>query len=345
MTESIQTPPARLRTESLAAPHPVLWWVGTFAGAVLGGVLLFAAWAKAIDPAAFADQIHTQGLDFLLPARAIALAALALETGLGLALLLGVRKTWVLVPATLLVVFFLGLTARAWWLAAHGLLAAGESCGCFGNLVQRTPAQAFLEDLLLLVPALAAWAGRERRPPVFPPARTAVALLGALAAVLFGWKAPALPLDDLATRLHPGLKAGEICAGEGAQRVCLDSIIPELRQGESLVVIAGLDAAGNTANTALTRNIDALNAYAGTAGNPTLWVLTAATAEQQRAFFWKWGPQFQIREAPPELLRPLYRRLPRSFQVKDGRVTRTFSGLPPLARAASSSDPSERSSK
>jgi hypothetical protein len=35
-------------------------------------------------------------------------------------------------------------------------------------------------------------------------------------------------------------------------------------------------------------------------------------------------------ETPPELMRPLYRRLPRSFLVKDGRVTRTFAGMPPL---------------
>ena len=39
------------------------------------------------------------------------------------------------------------------------------------------------------------------------------------------------------------------------------------------------------------------------------------------------------------VLRPLYRRLPRSFMVEDGKVTRTFGGLPPpLTR-------SERASK
>jgi uncharacterized membrane protein YphA (DoxX/SURF4 family) len=340
--ESTQTHTALPQTTVTSrTPRPVLWWVGTFAGAFLGGVLLFAVWAKAIDPAAFVDQIHTQGLDFLLPARAVALIALALEAGLGLALLLGLRRSWVLVPATLLVAFFLCLTGRAWWLAAHGLLSAGESCGCFGNLVQRTPGEAFWQDLMLLVPALLlAWVGRERRPPRFPTARTAVAVLGALAVVIFAWKAPELPLDDLATRLRPGLQVGGVCAGEGVERVCLDSLIPELRQGENLVVLARLDDA------ALTRSVDALNAYAGGAGNPALWVLTASTAEQQRAFFWKWGPAFQIREAPPELLRPLYRRLPRSFEVRDGRVTRTFGGLPPLARAAPPSpDNSKRSAK
>jgi uncharacterized membrane protein YphA (DoxX/SURF4 family) len=340
--ESTQTSlaqPPRPRIAALKSPRPLLWWAGTFAGAFLGCVLLFAVWAKMIDPGAFADQIHTEGLDFLIPARAVALIALALEAGLGLALLLGLRRKWVLIPATLLVAFFLSLTGRAWWLAAHGLRDAAESCGCFGNLVQRTPAQAFWQDLALLVPALLlAWVGRERRPPLFPRARTAVAVLGALAVAVFAWKAPVLPLDDLATRLRPGIQVGGVCAGEGAQRVCLDGLIPELRQGENLVVMAKLDDDG------LTKSVDALNAYAGAAGHPALWLLTSSTAEQQRAFFWKWGPRFQIREAPPELLRPLYRRLPRSFTVRDGRVTRTFAGLPPLSPAASK-DTSMRSSK
>src|SRR5215218_7797705 len=163
-------------------PSRALWWVGTFAGAFLGCVLLFAVWAKALDPSAFADQIRLEKLDFFLPAQAIALVALALETGLGLALLLGVRRKWVLVPAVLLVAFFLSLTGRAWYLAAHGLRSEAESCGCFGNLVQRSPAEAFWQDLLLLVPPLLlAFLGRERRAPLFPPVRTAVAMLGALA--------------------------------------------------------------------------------------------------------------------------------------------------------------------
>ncbi len=337
--EPTQTPLARPRNAALKPPRPLLWWVGTFAGAFLGCVLLFAVWAKMIDPGAFVAQIQTEGLDFLIPAWGVALIALALEAGLGLALLLGLRRKWVLIPATLLVAFFVFLTGRAWWLAAHGLRDAAESCGCFGNLVQRTPSQAFWQDFALLGPALLlAWVGRERRPPLFPPVRTAVAVLGALAAVIFAWKAPELPLDNLATRLRPGIQVGGVCVGEGAQRVCLDSVIPELRQGENLVVMARLDDDG------LTKSVDALNAYAGAAGQPALWLLTSSTAEQQRAFFWKWGPRFQIREAPPELLRPLYRRLPRSFTVRDGRVTRTFAGLPPLSPAVSK-DTSMRSSK
>src|SRR5919106_3344861 len=129
------------------APRPRLWWVGTVAGVLLGAVLLVAVWAKALDPAAFAEQIRMEKLDFLFSAQSVALIALALEAGLGLALVLGVRRLWVLVPAALLVAFFVSLTGRAWWLAAHGLRDEAASCGGFRNLVQRTPAQAVLQDL------------------------------------------------------------------------------------------------------------------------------------------------------------------------------------------------------
>jgi len=331
------TSTATARPDTAKAPsHALLWWLGTFAGAFLGCVLLFAVYAKTLDPGAFAEQIHGDGLDFALPAQAVALIALALEAGLGLALLLGVRRSWVLVPAVVLVAFFLALNGRAWWLAAHGL-RPDASCGCFGNLVQRTPAAAFWQDLVLLVPPLLlAFLGRDRGVPLFPPARTTVAAVGALAVVAFAWKAPELPLDDLATRLRPGVSTGEICAGSGEQRTCLDALVPELRHGRHVVVIAQLDDAK------LTQTMDALNAYASDARNPPLWLLTAATEEQQRAFFWRWGPVFQIRQTPPEMLRPLYRRLPRAFLVKDGRVTQTFAGMPPLA--ANPKTPSERSS-
>jgi uncharacterized membrane protein YphA (DoxX/SURF4 family) len=317
---------------SQAPSHPIWWWLGTFGGAFLGCVLLVAVWAKALDPAAFTEQIHAEGLDVFLPVQAVALIALALEAGVGLALLLGVRRLWVLVPATLLVAFFVSITGRGWWLAAHGLRNSSASCGCFGNLVQRTPSEAFWQDLALLVPALLlAYAGRERAPK-FPLLRTAVAVVGAVVVALFAWKSPALPLDDLATRLRPGAVTKDFCAGAGDSRICLDSIVPELKAGRHLVVMAKLD------DPQFTKAVNDLNRYAGDRHNPTLWVLSPVTPEEKRAFFWKWGPAFEIREAPQELLRPLYRRLPRSFMVEDGKVMRTFGGLPPsLIRSERSS--------
>ncbi|HXO28218.1 MAG TPA: MauE/DoxX family redox-associated membrane protein [Thermoanaerobaculia bacterium] len=340
-----------LSSPSYRPPRRLGRAIGTLGGCVLGGILLAAVWGKALDPAAFAEQIHADGLDRLLPAGVLALLALALEAGIGLALLLAVRRLWVLVPASLLVVFFLLLNGRAYWLAAHGQASAATSCGCFGNLVQRTPAEAFWQDLALLaLPLALAFVGRDREQPRLPPLRTALVALFAIAVPVFAWRAPELPLDNLATRLAPGATMSTLCAGGGsgggggrgggggggaaggsaagarAGAVCLDTVAPELDHGNHLVVLDDID------DPALARAVAGLNAYADAPGAAAVWVLTASEAKRQRLFFWRWGPTFKIVEAPPELLRPLYRRLPRSFAVQDGRVTSTFSGLPPLPR-------------
>jgi len=330
--------PDRLATVPPAS-RPRLWWVGTVAGVLLGAVLLVAVWAKALDPAAFAEQIRAEKLDFLFSAQSVALIALALEAGLGLALVLGVRRLWVLVPAALLVVFFVSLTGRAWWLAAHGLRDEAASCGCFGNLVQRTPAQAFWQDLLLLVPPLLlAFLGRDRRGPLFPPVRTAAVALSTIGVLLFAWKAPELPLDNLATRLHPGVQVSDLCAGGGKQAVCLTTVAGGLAQGDNLVLIANLD------DPALGSSMEALNAAARNPEGPKVWLLSAATPEQVTVFNFTKGPVFELVETPPELLRPLYRRLPRAFRVKDGRVTETWSGLPPVSQMAADGKAGPKSS-
>lgn len=326
-----------LDRETPVGPRPRFYWVGTIAGALLGIVFLIAVWAKALDPSGFAEQIRIEGLDFLFSAQAVALLALALEAGLGLALLLGVRRLWVLVPTVLLVAFFLFLTGRSWYMSANGLRTEAEmaGCGCFGNLVQRSPAEAFWQDLLLLVPPLGlAFLGRDRRSPLFPPLRTAAVTLGTLGIAVFAWKAPELPLDNLATRLRPGVEVDRICADQSENPLCLSTIAADLMNGEHLVVIADL------ADPAFRQSVGALNEAHNDPDGPRIWVLSAATPEQVNEFHWTQGPAFKVVETPAPLLRPLYRRLPRAFRVKDGEVVETWAGLPPLTQLASGGSPS-----
>jgi uncharacterized membrane protein YphA (DoxX/SURF4 family) len=302
--------------------------LGALAGAFLGLVFLVAAVAKALDPDAFAQQIAREGLAVLLPAGALALLAIALETALGTALLVGIRRPAVLWTALVLALFFVALTGRAYWRAAHGQLPADEAaCGCFGNLVQRSPAAAFWQDVLLLLPPAAlAFVGRDRAAarPGLP--RLATVGVATAALTLLAWRAPELPLDDLATRLRPGRSVAEICTGPaGPERVCLTTLVPELAAGRHLVVLADLEDPG------FGEAAGRLSDYALSGQGPRLWVLTSATPEEHQAFFWRHGPAFEIREAPPALLRPLYRRLPRAFLSEDGAVIETYTGLPPLA--------------
>ena len=317
--------------------------LGFLGGFILGAVLLVAAYAKLLDPLAFAEQIRLEGLDVLLSAEVVAFLALGLEAGLGLALVLGLRRLWVLIPSTLLVGFFLFLTGRTWWLESQGLLEEGSACGCFGNLVQRTPFEAFWQDLLLLgVPLLLAWVGRPPVTSAFPPVRTFLVGATTVAAVVFATQAPELPLDDLATRLKPGVEVENLCTGTGDNRICLTLVIPELTEGRHLVVMADFgeeDAAspddGDEAEGLKPRTVaeavPELNDYALRGTGPRLWVVGELTPERGNQLYWQWGPTFEMRAAPASLLRPLYRRLPRSFLVEDGEVVETFRGLPPLA--------------
>lgn len=300
--------------------------IGTLGGLLLGGVLLLAALTKALDPVLFAEVIEREGVAFLGSWTAI--AAIAVEVVLGACLVLGVRTRPVLLATLALVVFFLFLNGRAYWRFSQGLIGETEECGCFGSLVERTPAEAFWQDLALLVPALgASFLGRGRgagaRPPV---ARYAVAGLLGIAAAGFARMAPDLPLDDLATRLKPGVAVSDLCAGseDDGTRVCLDVLLPELEHGSHRVILARLD------DETLTERVDRLNEEALT-GARRLWLLTPSPGDEVQAFVWSWGPAFEVREVPGELLRPLYRRLPRSFVVDNGLVVETAPGigLPP----------------
>ncbi len=294
--------------------------LGALGGFVLGAVLLVAAWAKALDIAAFSQQIANEGLTLGLGAGLVAFMALALEVGLGVLLLSGVRRPWVLWPSTALVALFLFLTGRSYWRFAQGEEVALD-CGCFGNLVSRTPAEAFWQDLLLLVPALLlAFIAVPRG--AFPRWRTVSAGIAALAVVVFAYLAPDLPLDDLATRLKPDVQLSELCVGEDDAAVCLTDVAPELTEGEHWVVLVDLAESPETW-------VDPLNelTLAGH-GAPPL-VLTAASPEALGEFRWTWGPTFELRETPEPLLRPLYRTLPRSFLSRDGVVVLTSPGLPP----------------
>ncbi len=291
---------------------------------VLGVVLLVAAATKAIDPVAFSEQIHAEGLDFLLPASVVALLGLAIESGLGLALFLGLRRLFILLPTLALVVFFLFLTGRTYWWSLQGI-EIEESCGCFGNLLDRSPAEAFWQDLALLaIPLTLAFIGR-RTQTRWLGGRLGIALVGAAAMTLLGWKAADLPLDDLATRLSPGTALSTLCAGDAdaGEEVCLDTLMVGLDDGDHLVVIAEL-------NDDLGQHLAELEALSEQVEGG-LWVVSSSDKEAKSVFYWQWGPTFEIvEEVPGALLRPLYRSLPRSFRVQRGEVTETWQGLPEL---------------
>ncbi len=164
-------------------------WRGTVSrlgAAFLGAILVVATVGKVGDPVLFVEQIRKEGLDFLLPAHVVALVALAVEMGLGIALLLGIRQRLVWGASALLVAFFLFLTGRNYYLVLIGERDPNYDCGCFGVFLQRSATEAFWQDLALLIPPLllAVLSPRALRTP--PAAwQTAAAAAGAAGIVIY----------------------------------------------------------------------------------------------------------------------------------------------------------------
>jgi len=162
---------------------------GRTAEVVIGAVYLLAAILKAQDINLFIGQIFAYQI-FVTPGalKVVAFSTLALETFIGLSMVLGSpwRKAVLLLSAAMLL-FFSGLIAYAW--QVHGL----TDCGCFGK-VSFTPLQAIGKNLVLLALNGLAWYGLIYRsaPPANAKKMLRVALPVLAAIVLCGYAAPQL---------------------------------------------------------------------------------------------------------------------------------------------------------
>ncbi|RMG46149.1 MAG: hypothetical protein D6718_06070 [Acidobacteria bacterium] len=281
---------------------------GYAAAAVLGCVLLLSAWTKGADPEGFAAQIVREGL---LPGSLAGFAAVlvvALEAGLGAALLAGRLVPPVLAAGTALMGAF-------WLLAGWQFFVPPDdpsSCGCFGNLIQQTPGRHWALNTAFLALAALSWLGCRRT------ARGALGLTAGSFAVAaaFALAAPSLPIDSWpgVTRLREGADVAELG---------LTDVIPELAAGDSLVLLI------DRADEETRRDIGRVNELLALKGGPVrVFGLAERDEELAAEFFWAAGPAFDVREAPYSLIKPLYRRLPRAFLVREGRIRRIWNGIP-----------------
>ena len=333
--ESDPVTPDSTLFETILGVRPLGWRqiLGSLGGMFLGGVLVFALWGKTLDPQAFIDLVAHEELDFLLPAAWVAAIGLGLEAVLGFALLFNIRHLSVLIPSAALVAFFVFLVSRTYYQHLSGTHEDTGSCGCFGNIIERTPEEAFWWDLILLIPGIVlAFLGRPANPMPGQNVRWGLTWALSLIVLVFAWLAPNLPIDDIATKLYPGAEAAQMCAGRDEDRVCINDVVFEIDEGQHVVVIADIE------DEAFLAKLDEFNDYALTGVGPTLWILTQASDEDIDVFTMTNAPAFTVVPSPAGVVRRLYRRLPRTFLSKDGTVTRTIDGWPPLAELASGAE-------
>ncbi|MBW1989934.1 MAG: hypothetical protein JRI97_10370 [Deltaproteobacteria bacterium] len=149
---------------------------------LLGGVFLVAAAVKVADMALFTRQILDYGIVSSWPlAAAGAWGFVFAESILAGALLAGWRPREALWGTAALLLVFIGVTGWAW--AGDGV----DDCGCFGELLKRTPGQALAEDLVLLAIAAAALMLHRPGKPRLQRFRASVTVLFALAGLVLPW--------------------------------------------------------------------------------------------------------------------------------------------------------------
>lgn len=314
MSDSASVPATGAAGLAGAAAHRTgLAWLGAAAAVLLGLVLLYSAWGKALDPRGIGELYARKGLFPASIATPAIVLVVAIEAGLGLALVANLRRVPVLLLAGVMMTLFFGLTMWEYLFPSKDAAA----CGCFGNLVARTPAVAAITDGIFVLLALLSWLGR-------PGGRTRAALwlvpaAGLAAGLALSLAAPTLPIDDLATRLKPGTRVASLT---------IDEVLPQLRTGRALVLLLDRSVTDEAARA----RIAAVNQ----AQNDGLSVVGIAEANETLAgqYMWSVGPAFEIHSVPFTAIKPLYRTLPRSFLVEDGVVTRTWNDLPDGATLA-----------
>lgn len=155
---------------------------------IMGVVFLVAGLTKIWEPALFfreavpyAQVLVGYGAEGIVATLALLLGPL--ECLVGLALLVDWKPRLILPVSAVMMTFFLMITARAW------MRGTGESCGCFGSLVDRSPVEAMVENSLMLGLLIFSWWGLRRR-SVAPSAwsRRVVVVGGLVSLIVLGFR-------------------------------------------------------------------------------------------------------------------------------------------------------------
>lgn len=284
----------------------------TLPAIALGLVFLAAGVLKAVDPDEFARQIGTYGI---LPERAARPAAyflIPVEIALGTALLVGYRTRAAALLTSLLLVVFMAATAYAW---SQGKT---EGCGCFGSFASRGPGDVLMEDAVFLALGVMAFLFAPRRAGRWRAAATAAAVV--VAGVALPVSAYALPLDGVVTGLKVGLPAASLQLHESPT---------DLGQGKHLVALLNLDAPDSR------DLVKRLNAVAAAPAGTEVIAFYGGEVDEKTIFCFNTNPSFEVVAVPPSDLKRLYRKLPRFFLLKDGRVSRIWEKVPPAPEEVS----------
>ena len=191
----------------------------------------------------------------------MALAFGPLEFILGVALILNWRPRLILPSSAVLLCFFTALMTYAW------KIGATADCGCFGSLVNRSPGEAAVEDLIMLALVLVAWWGG--RPLESTPTVRSSKLLAAGAILAVG---------VFALRYFPEASRAEnsdLQVGVSLNGLSLDGVNLDIAQGRFVLALFS-PTCGRCQ-----KEVPKLNEFQQVADLPSVLALTSFPAESK----------------------------------------------------------------
>jgi uncharacterized membrane protein YphA (DoxX/SURF4 family) len=293
------------------------WWVTRLLAGAIGAILLTAGVLKAMDMELFIRQIRDYGI--LSNRAALVLTAwglITVECVLGVGLLVFYRPRLILLFTGLLLLVFIGATGRAW---ATG---ATQDCGCFGAWAKRTPGEAMMEDIIMLVAVSLVWVGHRRKQlsqtRIKFWATTAAGLIGLALPVLFGFPISAISQSQ---SKPSGFDLGYV------QVQGLDNV--DLSHGEYLVVLM------DTECSHCQEGVPKFNALAAAKDLPRMVALCKNEEWQRLVFVDAYHPTFSIGQiSEQDFMRLLAAGdTPRTMLVRDQHALKVWDQAVPTKDA------------
>ncbi|MCP4686943.1 MAG: hypothetical protein GY859_02770 [Desulfobacterales bacterium] len=285
-------------------------WILRLLVGIVGMVLLISGLLKAMDMELFIRQIKDYGMithPVLLTLNAW--GVIIAEWALGAALVVGYRLRLTVSMSTLLMLVFLGAVIWAW------LTGSAEDCGCFGAFVQRTPAEAAVEDVILLAILLLGIPRKKDSRASRTGARVWVVLLaclmGATLPLVFG-----SPIERLTT------PPAEIVQSEFSQLkiqgVGMEGV--DLNRGTHLIILMETDCLH------CQEAVVELNALAETFSGLYMAAVCVNDESQREEFIQEFQPIYKIGQITED---DFWRLLgdgdiPRVFLLSEGRVLKAW---------------------
>jgi uncharacterized membrane protein YphA (DoxX/SURF4 family) len=298
-------------------PSALHTWVPRVIEGLIGAVLLIAGYLKALDILGFSQQIAA----FKIVTDPVAVKVLAwlfisIELVLGASLLVGLMRRIMIPAAVVLMIVFLVVLGWAWYTGATA------DCGCFGAWVKRTPQQALIEDLLMLVGLAVAWALNRRSSYGARSIKLAIVLILTIIGLGVGVVKSRSPeqANDPVARLQAANQQSPFLS------LSISDLPVDVRQGNYLVALIDTGCDHCQASVPKFNEI-----YEKKDNLPAFAAICPNSPTEIKIFQKQYGAKFPMGRISDDDFKKLLERgtTPRIFLLKEGAIEKIWDGVVP----------------